>query len=262
MEVEMGLKMRKELPSCKMVSQNSDFELVVFQRSSKLDSIQSWLNNTSYSYSTIDDEGILLDEGIYFAPNLVILDHDSPNNNCYRLIHALRKKYDGPIIIMTAGRNIHDFKNGRFDSVDMVIFKPVSRGNFLEILNRYASGQNGSCECKIPKSYNGKLFLDEADRICSSLHKSGLPKNKFAKKRKMSVSKLDNETRIASLSSDVKEIIQEYPNVFVKKKSFFSEHLYRLATADIILIMREIIEHEKNGQKYTIEMLKNRIVNM
>lgn len=246
------------------ISPYSTFNLVVWQKEEKMKAnISVWLKDSSYSIFITNDKASLLDQGIKFSPNLIILDHLPPDDSCFTIIPSLHEEYDGPIIILTSHRNVSDLRTGRFLFVEKILFKPITKRHFLWIVEKYATGQNDTDRRNIAVRGIGtskeKTFLDEAERLHYALLKNGKSKAIFAKKKKISLSRLENEIRIACMPADVKRIIRNYPEVFAKKKSFFCEHLYKIHDDKIVPVLREIVKLEKEDGRYTIEMLKERM---
>ncbi|MBN1157132.1 response regulator [Candidatus Woesearchaeota archaeon] len=220
-----------------------------------------YLSRNGYSYFLTGSADEFLSE--VSAASAVILDDRQPEIHGFALARKLKEDNASlPALIITADCSVESEAEFCASGADAILYKPVSEAEFIECLNRLLV--KGSAEPVVPEKVVEKKrgrkpfsFLDVIERNVKELSESGLSKAEFARKKKMSLSSLKNEVRIAEMPEASKKIIRD--NIDCFKKSFF-EHITKLKEEkNISALCSEIAERGKSGSYYDLSALKQRV---
>lgn len=242
----------------------------------------SYLGQYYYGYRVIGAVEELEPEMGAQLPDLVILDHRPPQIAGFSLASSIKESYpELPVLLCTMHGTIADYEEFGRSKADKFLIKPIRKEDLDRVIREslarvpkkgVAASAEADEEPKLPaetapptqsipaKRKPGRRrtsFIDDAEALHKEFLDSKETREDFGKKHRMSVSKLQNEIRLAQMPDEVKKLVREEPSFY--KKSFF-EHLLKLKNkAHLIELCLEIRQQGMQGNFYNLETVKARV---
>ena len=215
-------------------------------------------------------------------PDLFILDHRPPQVQGFALAAEIKQPLPSlPVVLCTMHGDIAAYEEFKRSGSDLFLIKPVRKEELARAIKellvkipKVAAAPDGKEKEEAPqpetpmappppipsKKKPGRKrlsFIDDAEEMQRQLHESNQTREAFTKLKRISISQLQNEVRIAQMPDEVKKLVREEPEFF--KKSFF-EHLLKLKSKEhLYQLCLEIQEQGRKGNFYDLKTVKEKV---